>query len=199
VFGGIEKPFYSNLGEIEFTPVTSRSDAKPFVNTQGLELPPLTVWHLPPPDNAKYWSVPLQLHHLSQGFAAQIVALLRQQPEVQPRDMAVLVRTHAQAKAMQKALQKLGMPSVFMSDHANVFQSEEAQDLWRVLRAISAPRQTAWLRSAVACRVWGLDMPQLQAFLQNDVMTDALAESCQRWLQQWQQQGVLAHALQLAA
>jgi len=191
VFEGIEKPFYSNLGEIEFTPVTSRSDAKPFVNAQGLELPPLTVWHLPPPDKAKYWSVPLQLHHLSHGFAAQIVALLRQQPEVQPRDMAVLVRTHVQAKAMQKALQKLGLPSVFMSDHANVFQSEEAQDLWRVLRAISSPRQTAWLRSAVACRVWGLDMAQLQAFLQDDAMTDALAESCQRWLQQWQQQGVL--------
>ena len=191
VFDGIEQPFYSNLGEIEFTPVTSRSDAKPFVNTQGLELPPLTVWHLPPPENAKFWSVPLQLHHLSHGFAAQIVALLRQQPEVQPRDMAVLVRTHLQAKAMQKALQKLGLPSVFMSDHANVFQSEEAQDLWRVLRAIGSPRQTTWLRSAVACRVWGLDMAQLQAFLQDDAMTDALAESCQRWLQQWQQQGVL--------
>lgn len=191
VFGGIDKPFYSNLGKIEFTPVTSRSHAKPLVNAQGLELPPLTVWHLPPPDNAKYWSAPLQLHHLSHGFAAQMVALLRQQSEVQPRDMAVLVRTHVQAKAMQKALQKLGLPSVFMSDHANVFQSEEAQDLWRVLRAVSAPRQTAWLRSAVACRVWGLDMAQLQAFLQDDAMTDALAESCQRWLQQWQQQGVL--------
>ena len=191
VFGAIEQPFHSALGKIEFTKVNSRSDAIPLSNAQGQALPPLTVWHLAPPDNTKHWSAPLQLHHISQGFAAQMVALLHQHPEVQPRDMAVLVRTHVQAKAMQKALQKLGLPSVFMSDHANVFQSEEAQDLWRVLRAISTPRQTAWLRSAVACRVWGLDIPQLQAFLQNDAMTDALAESCQRWLQQWHQQGVL--------
>ena len=191
VFGAIEQPFHSALGKIEFTKVNSRSDAIPLSNAQGKALPPLTVWHLLPPDNAKHWSAPLQLHHISQGFAAQMVALLHQHPEVQPRDMAVLVRTHVQAKAMQKALQKLGLPSVFMSDHANVFQSEEAQDLWQVLRAISAPRQTAWLSSAVACRVWGLEMPQLQAFLQNDAMTDALAESCQRWLQQWHQQGVL--------
>jgi exodeoxyribonuclease V beta subunit len=191
VFDAIEQPFHSALGKIEFTKVNSRSDAIPLSNAQGKALPPLTVWHLLPPDNAKHWSAPLQLQHMSQGFAAQMVALLHQHPEVQPRDMAVLVRTHVQAKAMQKALQKLGLPSVFMSDHANVFQSEEAQDLWRVLRAISAPRQTAWLRSAVACRIWGLDMPQLQAFLQNDAMTDALAESCQRWLQQWQFQGVL--------
>ncbi len=191
VFGAIERPFHSALGKIEFTKVNSRSDAIPLSSAQGQALPPLTVWHLPPPENAKYWSAPLQLKHMSHGFAAQMVALLHQQPKVQPRDMAVLVRTHVQAKAMQKALQKLDLPSVFMSDHANVFQSEEAQDLWRVLRAISAPRQTAWLRSAVACRVWGLDMPQLQVFLQNDAMTDALAESCQRWLQQWQQQGVL--------
>lgn len=191
VFGAIERPFHSALGKIEFTKVNSRSDAIPLSSAQGQALPPLTVWHLPPPENAKYWSAPLQLQHMSQGFAAQMVALLHQQPKVQPRDMAVLVRTHVQAKAMQKALQKLGLPSVFMSDHTNVFQSEEAQDLWQVLRAISAPRQTAWLRSAVACRVWGLDMPQLQVFLQNDAITDTLAESCQRWLQQWKQQGVL--------
>ncbi len=191
VFSGIAKPFSSSLGEIEFTPVTSRSNAQALKNPQGLELPPLTVWHLPPPEGDKHWNAPQQLHHLSHGFASQMVSLLDHHTDIQPGDMAVLVRTHVQAKAMQKALQKLGLPSVFMSDQANVFQSEEAQDLWRVLRAISAPRQTAWLRSAVASRLWGLDMQQLQVFLHDDTLIDKLLESCQRWLQQWQQQGVL--------
>jgi len=191
VFSGIDQPFRSAWGEIAFTHVDSQSTAQALKNPQGQALPPLTVWHLPPPDGKKYWNAPQHLLHMSQGFAAQMVALLDQYPEVMPGDMAVLVRTHVHAKAMQKALQKRGLPSVFMSDHGNVFQSAEAQDLWRVLRAISAPRQTMWLRSAVASRVWGFDMPQLQVFLQDDRLLDLLAESCQRWLQQWQQQGLL--------
>lgn len=191
VFSSIDKPFHSALGEIEFTKVESRSQAPALSNALGHMQSPLTVWHLPPPEGKKYWRAPLHLAQMAQGFAGQMVALLHQHPDVMPGDMAVLVRTHVHAKAMQKALQKLGLPSVFMSDHGNVFLSAEAQDLWRVLRAISAPRQTSWLRSAVASRVWGFDMPQLQAFLHNDSGVDTLAESCHRWLQQWQQQGVL--------
>ena len=191
VFGSIGHPFHSPLGEIEFTKVDSRSNAQALSNAQGQALQALTVWHLPPPEGKQHWTAPLHLQHMAQGFAAQMVTLLRQHADVQPGDMAVLVRTRMQAKAMQKALQQRGLPSVFMSDHGNVFQSDEAQDLWRVLRAISAPRQTTWLRSAVASRVWCFDMRQLPAFLQDDTLADALAESCQRWLQQWQQQGVL--------
>ena len=190
VFGSISQPFYSELGQIEFEPVQSRSQAQT-LQTSGQPDKPLTAWFLPPPPNSKHWTAPQHLLQMSQGFATQMVALLHQHPDVQPGDMAVLVRTHVQAKAMQKALRQCGVPSVFMSDHVNVFQSDEAQDLWRVLRAVSAPRQTLWLRSAVASRVWGFDMPQLQAFLQDDTLADALAESCHRWLVQWQQQGVL--------
>ena len=190
VFGSISHPFYSELGQIEFEPVQSRSKAQT-LQTSGHPENPLTAWFLPPPPDSQHWTAPLHLQHMSQGFAAQMVTLLQQHPDVQPGDMAVLVRTHVQAKAMQKALRQCGVPSVFMSDHVNVFQSDEAQDLWRVLRAISAPRQTLWLRSAVASRVWGFDLPQLQAFLQDDTLADALAESCHRWLVQWQQHGVL--------
>ncbi|NDC62215.1 MAG: hypothetical protein EBZ60_09475, partial [Betaproteobacteria bacterium] len=43
----------------------------------------------------------------------------------------------------------------------------------------------------MACRVWGLCIADLQACLQDESHADALAESCQRWLQQWQSQGVL--------
>ena len=190
VFGSISHPFYSELGQIEFEPVQSRSQAQT-LQTSGQPDKPLTAWFLPPPPNSKHWTAPQHLQQMSQGFASQMVALLHQHPDVQPGDMAVLVRTHVQAKAMQQALRQCGVPSVFMSDHVNVFQSDEAQDLWRVLRAISAPRQTLWLRSAVASRVWGFDMPQLQAYLQDDTLADALAESCHRWLVQWQQHGVL--------
>ena len=191
IFASIDKPFYSKSGAIEFTKVDSRSDAIPLTNALAPSAQALTVLYLPNPENNQHWSVPLYTQTMSQAVAAKMVSLLHQHKDIQPSHMAVLVRTHVQAKAMQKALQKLGLPSVFMSDHANVFQTDEAQDLWRVLRAISAPRQTSWLRSAVASSMWGFDIPQLQTFLKDDAQSDALAESCHRWLQQWQQQGLL--------
>jgi exodeoxyribonuclease V beta subunit len=105
--------------------------------------------------------------------------------------MAVLVRSHAHAKAMQTALHARQLPSVFLSDNANVYQSEEAHDLWRVLRAVATPRQTSWMRSALVCRLWGFSLSQLPVVLQDAAHADVLAESGQRWLAQWQKHGVL--------
>ena len=193
VFGQAPQPFHSDLGQIDFVKVHSRSKAVPLLNPQGEAVGPFTVWLLgDPPDSDKpQWTVPLHLQRMASGFAAQMAALLNAHGDIHPGDMAVLVRTQVQAKAMQTALRQVGLPSVYLSDHANVYQSDEAQDLWRVLRAITAPRQVAWLRSALASRVWGLSMNELQVMLQDEPQADALAESCLRWLVQWQTQGVL--------
>ena len=195
-FGQTENPFHQAHRpaeqQVQFVQVDSASQAMPLPSLHGEAIKPLTVWHLPPPDSDQpTYPAAAHLKQMAQGFATQMVQLLHQHPTLHPGQMAVLVRGRAHAQAMQHALQQRGLSSVYLSDHANVFQSPEALDLWRVLRAISAPRQTAWLRSALACRVWGLHMAELQATLQDDTQSDALAESCQRWLQQWQSQGVL--------
>ena len=193
VFSQVTQPFHSTSGRIDFEKVHSRSTAQALHDAQGQALTPFTVWLLgdPPDSDTAQWNAQQHVQHMAQGFAAQMVTLLNTHEDIQPGDMAVLVRTQVQAKAMQSALHQVGLPSVYLSDHANVYQSDEAQDLWRVLRAISAPRQSAWLRSALAARIWGLTMPDLQALLHNEAQADALVESCQRWRQQWQQQGVL--------
>jgi len=177
--------------QVLFLQVESASLTKPLTTPAGQASQALTVWYQAPPTDKATYSADEHLHGMAQGFASQMVQLLHQHTDLHPGQMAVLVRGKAQAKAMQNALQQRGLASVYLSDHANVYQSPEALDLWRVLRAIATPRQTAWLRSALACRVWGLHMAELQACLQDDTQSDALAESCQRWLQQWQSQGVL--------
>jgi exodeoxyribonuclease V beta subunit len=194
VFGGIDKPFTSDKHSIEFTPVKSASDALPLSDASGQVQAPLTFWHLPLPPGItekKYWPARDHVQTMAAGFASQMVVLLKQHPELHPGQMAVLVRSHAHAHAMQSALTNVGLPSVFLSDHANVYQSPEALDLWRVLRAISMPRQTRWLRSAMAGSLWGWSTEELTHAMHNPDLSDALAESCQQWLQQWQQHGVL--------
>ena len=194
IFGNIPRPFHSGEQTIEFTKVHSAADAQPLSDTQGQPLAPLTFWHLPLPPgitDKPYWPADLHVQTMAQGFASQMAKLLNQHQDIHPGQMAVLVRSHAHAQAMQTALSRVGLPSVFLSDHSNVYQSAEATDLWRVLRAISMPRHSRWLRSAMSSGLWGWSVPALAQTMNDPDVTDALAEACQQWLQQWQQHGVL--------
>jgi exodeoxyribonuclease V beta subunit len=194
IFSNIPRPFRSGDQTIEFTKVHSAADAQPLSDAQGQPLAPLTFWHLPLPPgitDKPYWPADLHVQTMAHGFASQMTKLLKQHQDIHPGQMAVLVRSHAHAQAMQSALSRVGLPSVFLSDHANVYQSAEATDLWRVLRAISMPRHSRWLRSAMASGLWGWSVPTLAQTMHNPDVTDALAEACQQWLLQWQQHGVL--------
>jgi len=193
VFGQAPQLFATALGNIDYVPVNSQSKELPLSDQHGMALKPMNVLYLPVPADSEqpYWAAQQHLHHMAEGFASTMVSLLQQHSDIAPGDMAVLVRSHAHAKAMQTSLSARQLPSVFLSDNANVYQSEEAQDLWRVLRAVASPRQTSWMRSALVCRLWGYSKAQLPGVLQDAAHADVLAESGQRWLAQWQKHGVL--------
>ena len=194
MFGSMAQPFRSGDECIEFVKVQSAATAKPLHDAQGQALPPLSLWHLvltPDVSDKAYWPADLHVSTMAAGFATQMVKLLQQHTDIDPGQMAVLVRSHAHAQAMQTALSRVGLPSVFLSDHANVYQSPQATDLWRVLRAISMPRNSRWLRSAMASSIWGWNTQELAQAMHKPELSDALAESCQHWLQLWQQHGVL--------
>ncbi|HOU54501.1 MAG TPA: UvrD-helicase domain-containing protein [Myxococcota bacterium] len=72
---------------------------------------------------------------------------VRQEPEtpVQPRHVAVLVRTHREGRLVQRALRSLGIPSV-TGGQESVFSTPEAIDLLRLLRSLQRPQDP---RSAV--------------------------------------------------
>ena len=194
LFGQLAQPFRAKQQTLEFVPVHSASDALPLSDANGPAAAPVTFWHLPLPagvNDKPYWPADLHVHTMAKGFAQQMAVLLHSHTDIHPGDMAVLVRSHAHAQAMQSALSRVGLPSVFLSDHANVYQSPEATDLWRVLRAISMPRHMRWLRSAMASKLWAWPIDELTQAVHNPALCDALAESCQQWLLVWQRQGVL--------
>ena len=194
LFGSLAQPFRSKQQTIDFVNVKSAADAEPLADASGRPTAPLTFWHMPLPvgiSDKPYWPAELHVHNMAKGFATQMAKLLHTHSDIHPGHMAVLVRSHAHAQAMQSALTHVGLPSVFLSDHANVYQSPEATDLWRVLRAISMPRHMRWLRSAMASKLWAWPVNELTQAMHNPELGDALAESCQQWLQVWQRQGVL--------
>ena len=94
------------------------------------------------------------------------------------RDIAVLVRKGAQGKAVAAALHELGIDSVEMGDD-NIFQSDEAGSLHRLLHALcldeSEVNATQLLRGALAADLFGLDMEDLAALRDEDDAWSELA------------------------
>lgn len=119
-----------------------------------------------------------------------MVGLLRTQA-AQPHDLAVLVRSHGQAAEVMKALAKAGIAAVFLSDRSQVYQSDEARDLWLVLRALAQPRRASALRAALGTPLWGLSTEGLLAQTSSDEAWDALLDQALQWHQHWLASGVL--------
>jgi len=90
---------------------------------------------------------------------------------VEPADIAVLVRTHSQARMVQTALRALGIACI-VQNSGNVFASPEASDMALVLAGVAAPENARMVRSALATRLLGCTAAQLQG----------LDEDGARWL-----------------
>ncbi len=88
-------------------------------------------------------------------------------------DIAVLVRNHRQAQAIQSCLQVRGINSV-QQGRENVFSSVEAQILERVLLAIAEPNNEARIKAALTTNLWGLNATELYQ----------LQEDEEKWLMQ---------------
>jgi len=153
--------------------------------------------------------------HLAALCAEQIVAWLsdsqarfadaeKGDKPLQPKDIAVLVRTGKEAAAVREALRARGVASVYLSDRDSVFASDEAQDLCLWLRGVAEPQDIRRLRAALGTRTVGLSLAELYDLATQDELLDARAEQMRELHQTWQSQGVLAmlrqslHVLQLA-
>ncbi len=124
--------------------------------------------------------------------AADVTRLLHRKDEVldegtwrrvRPGDVAVLVRTGAQAKAMQAALGALGVPAV-LSGADSVLASDEAEALALWLDALASPRGTA-ARVAASTALFEWTAADLAALDREDPVVaarwDAWLTDLQRW------------------
>lgn len=97
---------------------------------------------------------------IGEDVAGQIQLLLQQ--GWQPEDMAVLVRNHRQAQAIQATLREWRIPAVIYKS-GNVFDSEEARDLLFILSAVLEPNAAGLVRGALATRMIGVPLETLAA------------------------------------
>ena len=143
-----DRPAAFLLDEIEFTPAAPGPDAdnKPLL-VRGAQQPPLQIW------------TSAGNEELPDCVASEIVRLLGRDTTIgmeklEPRHIAVLTSTNAQAAMMQDALRRRAVPSVVYSS-ANVFASREAHELRNVLAAVAQPGSEKLVRAALCTDALG--------------------------------------------
>lgn len=117
-------------------------------------------------------------------------ALVRGRP-VQAKDIAILVSGYTEAQAIRSALAHRGIASVYLSDKGSVFSTQEARDLYLLLQAALHPEDEMVLRSALATRVLGLSLSELDQLNQDDLCFEDWTHRFQNYADIWQQEGVL--------
>ena len=110
---------------------------------------------------------------------------------LRPADIAVLVRTSREAEAVRRELRRRGVASVFLSDRHSVFDSREAADLLRWLRAVAEPLDAHLVRAALATETMARSLDELATLADDDAAFDQRTEDLRELHRIWLGQGVL--------
>lgn len=195
------KPFlFEQLG---FSPVTAaRSNADGQITGKA----PLVFWQLDKNSgNLEHWSAGKAGQQIRSNVVGEILDLLLNDTRIalgpnsvalQPRDIAVLVRSNAQAREYQQALGEAGIPSVLNSKQS-VFASVQAQQVYTVLQAVAKAGQISFLKQALCLNWFGLDGQALYKLGSDEILLGAWLNRFQDYQQRWQQQGVYCMMQQL--
>ncbi len=186
------------LPGLDYYPVhMGNKQRKPF-SAKSLQRADLQVWALPQTPQGDPLPKAIAKALCARASAAEIARLITEADKggitigarpLLPGDIAVLVRTHAQGSEMKRELATLNIGSVELSQ-ASVFQSSDAEEVERVLIAISQPSRDALLRAALATEMMGADAARIAEISANETDLMGYLERFAEYREIWLRQGV---------
>lgn len=198
-----KQPFW--FSEIEYNTVQAAS-AKTQLELQGFDPAPCQ-WRFLPPTSAeespknKSQATQEAVNATAEEIASLLTAACAGKAHISDpqqgfralsgQDIAVLVRTHNQARQVRHALSRRGIASVEHSQQS-VFASQEARELQRVLLAIQQPRRDDLLRAALATRLYGYTAAQIYQLTADDDAWEKTTEPFQHLHQYWHSHGFMS-------
>ncbi len=182
---------------INVKPALSANDGE--LHQAGQVAAPMVLWQLPESDSKTgYWTAGKAAEEIRIAVVNEVVELLTGdytlQPQnrvLEPKDIAILVRTNTQARDYQAALRLAGVPSVLNSTES-VFASQEAADLYGLLQAVAHPGDSGLLKQALTLDWFDLDGQTLYRLINNEIELDAWMSRFLGYFQDWQQTGLMA-------
>lgn len=113
------------------------------------------------------------------------------------QDITILVRSHVQAQLMREKLLDRHIQSVFLSEKNSVFATQEARDLFLIIKACLHPYHQRTILTALGTFCWGLSSNELYQLKQDESKWDTYVETFLHYQHIWQQQGILPMLHQL--
>ncbi|HMB43749.1 MAG TPA: UvrD-helicase domain-containing protein, partial [Luteimonas sp.] len=174
----------------------------------GTPVPALTFHAVPPRRvakgggvEAKDWDKPDSIRIAASLCADAIRERLQQAGEgralrleddawraLQPRDCAVLVRTHAEGDAVRAELARRGVPAVG-AGRGSLYATASAQSLLTLLLALATPGDDRRLRAALASPLFGLAAAELSALEEDGPELLRWQDAFAGWRATWEQHG----------
>ena len=154
---------------------------------------------LPDPEEAGKHRTKESANRIAAGAAANEIARLLAQAtrgeaaidaeSLTGADVAVLVRTRAQGRLIAEALRARGVRSVEIDDRS-VFETDEAEQVERLLWVLAEPGREARVRGALAGALFGLDAVALHALDEDEAAWSGWAERIAGWRSDWEARGI---------
>lgn len=168
----------------------------------GEQRPALQWRLLPAPADGKTWNKDRAEGLVVQDVVAEIARLVTTDLRIDdaplsPSDIAVLTRTNAQATAVQDALRSAGVHSA-IGKAGDIFDSDEIDELDRLLQALIQPQNQRLVRAAWATRLWGRDAATIHA-IREDAEWERERARLERWRRLWLRHGLVVMAEDLLA
>jgi exodeoxyribonuclease V beta subunit len=204
IFEEAKAPFL--LDEIAFHPSEPARGERGRLEIDGEEGAPLELWFLSGED-AKPVDKGVARERAAQAAAAEIARLMNlgecgkarivETPDEAPLgrrlrggDIAVLVRTHDQARLMRDALARCGVPSVQRGSES-VFETPEAEELERVLLAIAEPGRESLVCGALTTEMMGRSGEALFEVRADESKWEDLVETFREAHRDWHELGFI--------
>lgn len=111
--------------------------------------------------------------------------------ELEPRDIAILVRSHKQAEQYQAGLLEAGIP-VVVSSRVSVFHTLECGELIVLLKAIASPTELSKLKSAMTISWFKLSGNMLLDIWQDEEQLSIWQGKMFAYHRLWQDQGLFS-------
>jgi len=177
VFSNTDSPFVYE--EIGFQPVRHpERKAHERLTIDGVNPPPLRIWFLEASRVTEKDVIDkgVAREYITEAVAAEISRLLALAREnraligerpLQEKDIAVLVRTNLEARRIKEVLSNLGVHAV-LYDIGNLFETEEAAEVERVLAAVANPGDAGCLRIALATEMMGVCGEELDRLMTDE-------------------------------
>ena len=195
LFASARQPFL--FDDIVFRPVQPAPAQPEGLTERGQQVSGLCLWFLEGDAEGRPVTKQNAETLAARATAAEIARLLNlgvrgearigQRP-LEGGDIAVLVRTHPQGRRMRDALLRLGVASVQLGQD-NIFDSWEALELERVLRAVAQPTNDTLVRSALATVMLGATGEDLAELRDDEQAWEERVATFQEYHRLWQEAG----------